>query len=63
MSDMELALAFTEIAIKCGIFKIPSNTDELPYESDGSFSKKHIDICMADIASIYQAALKAISEK
>ncbi len=66
MSNEELALALTEIALKCGVFKIPSNTDELPYgnnEGNGNYNQKHIDVCMADITNIYRAALKAASEK
>lgn len=63
MSNEELALALTETALKCGVFNIPSSTEVLPYGSDGGYDQNHVDIRMADIASIYRAALKAVSEK
>ena len=63
MSKEELALALTETAIKCGIFNIPGNVDDLPYDSKGHLDQEHIESCMSDIANIYRAALKVVSEK
>lgn len=63
MSNEELALALTETAIKCGVFRIPSNIEELPYALDGSLEPKNVENCMADIINIYRAALKLISKK
>lgn len=62
MSKEELALALTKTAIKCGIFNIPSNVEDLPYDSNGHLEQNHIESCMSDIANIYHASLKVVSE-
>lgn len=60
MSNEELALALTEVAVKTGI--ILSSLQELPYNSEGINSKSYDEIA-SDMVAFYKAALKIISEK
>lgn len=63
MSDEKLALAITELMLKCGIVPIPAEHEELPFDNTSSgLNQKFIDNRASEIVAIYRSVLKAVSK-
>ncbi len=63
MSNEKLALALTELMLKCDIVPIPAEHEELPFDNtDSGLNSKFIENRAAELVAIYQSVLKAISK-